>query len=285
MSDRPARSWPAPAKLNLFLHITGRRPDGYHTLQTLFQILDWGDEIRIDVTDDCRIRRRRANYTLEEQEDLVIRAAQLLQSETSCRRGAEIEVVKRIPMGAGLGGGSSDAATVLLVLNHLWNCGLSEDELAGLGAGLGADVPVFVRGNTALAEGVGEHLQPVQLGERDYVLILPGIHIPTAQVFSAPELKRNSALISLPQALAGQGRNDCEAVVRERYPDMDALLDALEEWGRPVMTGTGSGIFLTMKNEKHAKTTARALKSLYNVRAVRGVDRSPLHEKLELDGI
>jgi 4-diphosphocytidyl-2-C-methyl-D-erythritol kinase len=226
-----------------------------------------------------------ASYDVPEQDDLVVRAARLLQRETACTQGAEIEVVKRVPMGAGLGGGSSDAATVLLVLNRLWQCGLNHEDLAMLAARLGADVPVFIHGRTALAEGIGERLQPVQLGERHYVLVLPGISISTAEIFSAAELVRDSAHISLQEALAGKGRNDCEAVVRERYPDMARILDGLRQWGRPVMTGTGSGIFIEMKNEQQAKSTARALKSLYNVRAVRGVDRSPLNEKLDSDGI
>ena len=150
---------------------------------------------------------------------------------------------------------------------------------------LGADVPVFIQGHTALAEGIGERLQAVKLGERHYVLVLPGFSISTAEIFSAAELVRDSAHISLPEALAGKGHNDCETVVRARYPDMAGILDGLRKWGRPVMTGTGSGIFIEMKNEQQAKSTAQALKSLYNVRAVRGVDRSPLHQKLDPDGI
>ena len=285
MSNTGSDLWPAPAKLNLFLHITGRRSDGYHSLQTLFQILDWGDDIRIKVTSSPRIRRLNASYDVAEQDDLVIRAACLLQRETAATQGAEIEVIKRVPMGAGLGGGSSDAATVLLVLNRLWQCGLSQQDLTALASCLGADVPVFIQGHTALAEGIGERLQAVKLGERHYVLVLPGFSISTAEIFSAAELVRDSAHISLPEALAGKGHNDCETVVRARYPDMAGILDGLRKWGRPVMTGTGSGIFIEMKNEQQAKSTAQALKSLYNVRAVRGVDRSPLHQKLDPDGI
>jgi 4-diphosphocytidyl-2-C-methyl-D-erythritol kinase len=285
MSDTDSDLWPAPAKLNLFLHITGRRPDGYHSLQTLFQILDWGDDIRVKVTRSPRIRRLNASYDVAEQDDLVIRAARLLQQETAATQGAEIEVIKRVPMGAGLGGGSSDAATALIVLNRLWRCGLNDEDLAVLAARLGADVPVFIHGHSAMAEGIGDRLQAVQLGERHYVLVLPGISISTAEIFSAAELVRDSAHISLPEALAGKGHNDCEAVVRARYPDMARTLDGLRRWGRPVMTGTGSGIFIEVKNEQQAKSTAQALKSLYNVRAVRGVDRSPLHQKLYSDGI
>jgi 4-diphosphocytidyl-2-C-methyl-D-erythritol kinase len=284
MNDLLSGVWPAPAKLNLFLHVTGRRADGYHTLQTLFQILDWGDDIAIRITSSPDICRVGANYAVAVNEDLAIRAARLLQRESGCGLGAEIRVSKRIPMGSGLGGGSSDAATVLAVLNRLWGCGFDSRELAALGLRLGADVPVFLLGHTALAEGVGEKLEAVSLGSRYYVLVLPGISISTAEVFSDPELMRDSPLISPAEALAGGGRNDCEAVVRKRYPDMSAMLDSLREWGKPVMTGTGSAIFLRMKSEKQAESAALAMKSLYNVRAVRGVDRSPLLNKLDTDG-
>ncbi len=284
MSEQAGTSWPAPAKLNLFLHVTGRRKDGYHNIQTLFQILDWGDEILVKTTDRWSIRRTRDDYAVPEQDDLAIRAARLLQAETACRQGADIGVVKRIPMGSGMGGGSSDAATVLLVLNRLWGCGLGSGELARLATRLGADVPVFVRGNSAMAEGTGDVLEPVNLGKRHYVLVFPAIAISTKDVFSDPELRRDSESISLEDALSGRGRNDCEAVVRKRYPAMAGILENLGKWGQPMMTGTGSGIFIPMNDEQHAKSTARQIKNLYNVRAVTGVDRSPLYEKLDFDG-
>ncbi|MBT8064317.1 MAG: 4-(cytidine 5'-diphospho)-2-C-methyl-D-erythritol kinase [Gammaproteobacteria bacterium] len=284
MTDAAPGAWPAPAKLNLFLHVTGRRTDGYHELQTLFQILDWGDEIRITPTADGEIRRGASDYDVAEADDLAVRAAQLLRAESGCRQGARIHVTKRIPMGAGLGGGSSDAATVLLALNRLWGLGREVTELAELGLRLGADVPVFVHGRSALAGGVGERLDPVSLGERHYVLVLPDLAISTAEVFSDPDLKRDSRPIGMEAARAGGGRNDCEAVVRKRHPRMDSLLDSLSRWGEPRMTGTGSGIFIPMPDRRRAEETARALKSLYNVRAVRGVDRSPLHEILEPGG-
>ncbi|MCU0988405.1 MAG: 4-(cytidine 5'-diphospho)-2-C-methyl-D-erythritol kinase [Xanthomonadales bacterium] len=277
-------AWPAPAKINLFLHITGRRPDGYHELQTLFQLLDWGDEIRVQATADPVIRRDAADYSVAEDADLAVRAARLLQTESACRRGARIRVLKRIPLGAGLGGGSSDAATVLLVLNRLWNCGLTLPELAGLGARLGADVPVFVNGRSAMATGIGERLQPVNIGRRHYVLVLPGLAISTAAIFADPELARDSTPISLADALAGRGRNDCEAVVRKRYPQMAAIMASLEHWGRPVMTGTGSAIFLPMESRERAIHATREMKTLYNVRAVTGLDCSPVHEMLDADG-
>jgi len=274
--------WPAPAKVNLFLHVTGRRPDGYHEIQTLFQLLDWGDEISIQTTADAGIRRERADYPVEENEDLVIRAARLLQQAAACRQGAVIGVDKRIPLGSGLGGGSSDAATVLLALTHLWRCGLDLPELGSLGVQLGADVPLFIYGRSAMAAGIGDQLEPVRLGRRHYVLVFPPLSISTREVFMDPGLPRNTPAIGLAEALAGHGRNDCEAVVRKRYPVMSEAFAKLQRWGRPVLTGTGSAIFLSMESKKAALSTARQIKTLYNVRAVSGVDRSPVHGMLDL---
>jgi len=281
MADKPPWSWPAPAKINLFLHVTGRRQDGLHNIQTLFQLLDWGDEVQVRPTRNPVISRAPADYGVEESQDLVVRAARLLQAETGCRQGAELEVKKRVPPGSGLGGGSSDAATVLLVLNRLWGCGLNLDQLAGLGRTLGADVPVFIRGRSAMAEGVGDILEPVSLGERHYLLVFPGMEISTRSVFSDAGLPRDSRKISLADALAGEGRNDCELVVRKRFPEFARVIEALEEWGKPVMTGTGSAIFIAMNDRNSAKSAAKEMKTLYNVRAVRGVDRSSLHERLD----
>jgi 4-diphosphocytidyl-2-C-methyl-D-erythritol kinase len=282
--DLHGTRWPAPAKLNLFLHVTGRRADGYHELQTLFQLLDWGDAIDIETTDDGSIRRVSADYDIAEDDDLVLRAATLLQRETGVRQGARLRVHKRVPMGAGLGGGSSDAATVLRVLNRYWGCGLNDSELAGLGARLGADVPVFIIGHSALATGVGERLEPVELGARHYLLVFPGLSIPTRAVFADPELRRDSQPISRAEALAGGGRNDCEAVVRKRYPRIAEVMDSLAPWGRPMLTGTGSAVFLSMASREQANSAARTMKTLYNVRAVSGVDRSPLHQVLATAG-
>ena len=284
MADRAADSWPAPAKLNLFLHVTGRRDDGYHELQTLFQILDWGDEVRVRPDRSGRLRRVGDGYGVPEDADLVIRAARLLQSETGATGGAELEVVKRVPIGSGLGGGSSDAATVLLVLNRAWGCGLNEDELADLGARLGADVPVFVRGTSAIGSGIGERLDPVRLGERHYVLVFPGFPVATAEVFGDAALRRDAPLLTALECLAATGSNDCEAVVRRRYPEMDRALRALARWGQPSMTGTGSGIFIPMPSQEAAIRSAREIKNLYNSRAVQGVDRSPLHRRLDAEG-
>lgn len=276
--------WPAPAKINLFLHVTGRRADGYHEIQTLFQLLDWGDEVEIRTTPGPTIARAAADYPVAAEEDLAIRAARLMQRHAQCRRGAEISVRKRIPLGSGMGGGSSNAATVLLALNRIWACGLGLSELSKLGGRLGADVPVFVHGRSALATGIGDRLRPVRLGRRYYLLVFPGIEIGTREIFSDPDLVRDSQELSVEAALAGVGRNDCEDVVRKRYPSMAEALDTLREWGRPRMTGTGSGIFLQMDTEKQARSAARELKTLYNVRAVTGVDRSPLHDRLDAFG-
>ncbi len=274
--------WPAPAKLNLFLHVTGRRTDGYHEIQTLFQLIDLCDELQIEVTESAEIRRPDGNYGVSEQEDLVVRAAKRLQAETGARRGACIRVNKCIPPGAGLGGGSSDAATTLLVLNDLWQCKLGLDDLAELGLALGADIPLFIHGRTALASGIGEQLSPVDMGLRHYVLVFNQLCISTAEVFRHPQLPRQSPMITLASALAWAGRNDCEAVVCKMYPEFESLLEELKDWGSPHMTGTGSCIFLPMADEKAAMDAAHQLNCRYNVRAVRGLDRSPVHEMLGL---
>ncbi|MGD8345840.1 MAG: 4-(cytidine 5'-diphospho)-2-C-methyl-D-erythritol kinase [Lysobacterales bacterium] len=284
MTDAAARYWPAPAKINLFLHVCGRREDGYHELQTLFQLLDWGDEVCIEPRDEAAIVKAGPDYGVIEDDDLAVRAARLLQSESGCRSGAEIRVRKNIPMGSGMGGGSSDAATVLLVLNELWGCGLSHDDLAALGVTLGADVPVFVRGNSALATGIGERLEAVSLGRRHYVLVFPGLSIPTPRVFADAQLKRDSEPLSPGEALAGCGRNDCTPVVRRLWPAMNEAFEKLAAWGSPRMTGTGSGIFIPVPSASEAERTAREIKSLYNCRAAAGVDRSHLHENLYTGG-
>jgi len=282
LTDSSKTGWPAPAKLNLFLLVTGRRADGYHLIQTLFELIDFCDELHFEITDSARIVRPEGAPGVSEQEDLAVRAASLLQTETGTRQGVRIMVKKHIPMGAGLGGGSSDAATTLLVLNRLWQCKLSLADLAALGLTLGADVPVFVHGRTALASGVGERLDTVSLGPRHYVLIFNKQQISTAQVFADPRLVRNSKPMGLPDALAGAGRNDCEAVARSMYPELDFVMKELEAWGEPRMTGTGSCVFLAMPDEKTAIRTAHEINCRYNVRAVRGLDRSPVHEMLQL---
>jgi 4-diphosphocytidyl-2-C-methyl-D-erythritol kinase len=244
-------SWPAPAKLNLFLHVTGRRADGYHELQTLFQLLDWGDTVHIAPLAGGHIERTHDIPGIATDDDLCIRAARLLQAAAGRGQGAAIGVEKRIPAGAGLGGGSSDAATTLLVLNRLWDCGLSIDELATMGLGLGADVPVFIRGHSAWAEGVGDRLSPRVLGTRHYLLVFPPFSLSPADVFQSPHLVRDTAPVK-----PGDFREG--------------------------MTGTGSTLFLAMDSAQAVKRAATELKCRYNVRAVVGVDMSPLHEKLNI---
>ena len=279
-TETAAKVWPAPAKLNLFLHITGRHPDGYHELQTLFQILDWGDDLYLLVNDDGDISRASDIEGVPEERDICMRAAHLLKARTGVKQGVQIDLHKRIPVGAGLGGGSSDAATVLCALNELWACGLTRPELAGLGLELGADVPVFVYGHSALGEGRGEKLQNVSLGQRNYLLVFPDINISTADVFRQPSLKRNSTPVDLKRHGLQPGRNDCESVIYLMYPQLKNVVRDLSEWGQPHMSGTGSTFFLSFDDKKAAKRAARELECRYNVRPVSGVDRSKLLDKL-----
>ena len=281
--ENPRKIWSAPAKLNLFLHITGRRPDGYHQLQTLFQILDWGDELRFVVNDSGQIRRTCNIDDVPEAEDICVRAAQRLKNRCGVQKGVEIELLKRIPMGAGLGGGSSDAATVLCALNQLWSCGLTRQQLAELGLELGADVPVFVNGCSACAQGRGEKLQPVSLGPRYYVLVFPGVAISTAEVFRHPLLKRDSTSIDMSTVSLQPGRNDCETVALQMYPELESVRQDLSEWGQPRMSGTGSTFFLSFDDKKAAINAASELECRYNVQPVHGVDRSHLLDDLSID--
>jgi 4-diphosphocytidyl-2-C-methyl-D-erythritol kinase len=273
-------TWPAPAKLNLFLHILGREPSGYHRLQSLYQILDWGDELDIQATGTGPPVLRAPTPGVPADQDLALRAARLLQQHTGSSAGAVIRVRKRIPLGAGLGGGSSDAATVLCVLNKLWACDLDRAELAELGLQLGADVPLFVHGHTAWGEGRGERLSPLAQGEQWYVLVLPDLRISTAEVFGDPDLKRDSRTLAPDDYRFDRTRNDCQPAVLARYPKLREMVAELSDWGAPRMTGTGSAFFIRVADEATAQEITRALNSRYNVRAVRGVDQSMLLEKL-----
>jgi 4-diphosphocytidyl-2-C-methyl-D-erythritol kinase len=284
--DPSETQWPAPAKLNLFLHVTGRRPDGYHELQTLFQLIDLCDTVAIRVGDDGRIERPSGPVGVDPDSDLTVRAAKALQGATGCRMGASIRITKRIPMGGGLGGGSSDAATVLLALNHLWHCGLSVDELARLGLPLGADVPVFVRGSSAWAEGVGERLEPVELPERWFAVIHPGVAVPTKDVFQSPELTRNTPVITIraffgPGGLAGS-RNDCEPVVRALYPEVADALSWLEKFAPARLTGTGSCIFAAFGSAIEAERVAARAPDRWRAFVARGLNVSPVHGRLRV---
>jgi 4-diphosphocytidyl-2-C-methyl-D-erythritol kinase len=276
--------WPAPAKLNLFLHIVGRRSDGYHELQTCFQFVDLCDEISIEVRTDGRIRRIVALADVPEDADLCVRAARALQAAAGCPLGADIGVLKRIPMGGGLGGGSSDAATCLVALSHLWQLHWSVDDLAALGLKLGADVPVFVRGRAAWAEGIGERLTPLYAPlapvEANYLILKPNIGVGTAQVFQDPELTRNSAPITIHGFLASGGRNDCLGVVRRRFPEVARVLDWLSEFGPARLTGTGACVFLAVETIDRGREILGRLPPAIDGFLARGLNDSPLLERL-----
>jgi 4-diphosphocytidyl-2-C-methyl-D-erythritol kinase len=279
-----ARPWPAPAKLNLFLHIVGRRPDGYHELQTCFQFVDLCDEITVEVRGDGLIRRVVPLADVAEDADLCVRAARALQAAAACPLGADIGVLKRIPMGGGLGGGSSDAATCLVALNHLWKLHWSVDDLAALGLKLGADVPVFVRGRAAWAEGIGERLTPLfpplAPAEANYLILKPNIAVGTAGVFQDPELTRNSAPITIHGFLASGGRNDCLGVVRRRYPEVARALDWLSDFGPARLTGTGACVFLAVETMERGREILGKLPPAIEGFLARGLNDSPLLERL-----
>ena len=282
---RPSRSvWPAPAKLNLFLHILGRRPDGYHELQTCFQFVDLCDEIRIEVRADGLICRAVEIPGLPAEADLCIRAAKALQSASGATLGADISLTKKIPVGGGLGGGSSDAATCLIALNHLWGLHWPREKLAAIGLKLGADVPVFVHGRVAWAEGVGERLTPLYPplapSEANYLILKPNVFVSTAAVFQDPELTRNSAPITIHGFLASGGRNDCLGVVRRRYPEVAHALDWLSVFGSARLTGTGACVFLACENKDLAQEILRKVPPEFEGFLARGLNDSPLLEGL-----
>ena len=270
--------WSAPAKLNLFLHITGRRPDGYHLLQTVFQFIDYCDLLSFDVRMDGLICRTVDLPGLDEQTDLSLRAAKLLQDTAQTPLGASIQVEKHIPMGGGLGGGSSDAATTLIALNSLWDIGFSVDQLADLGLRLGADVPVFVRGHAAWAEGVGEALVAIDLPEPWYLVLVPGCHVSTGEIFNDQELTRDAAPIKIRDFLAGQGRNVFEPVVRRQYHEVDEVIIWLSQYARPKLTGTGACVFAEFESEQAAKDIAEKLPGNWQGFVARGMNKSPLLE-------
>jgi 4-diphosphocytidyl-2-C-methyl-D-erythritol kinase len=266
----------APAKLNLFLHVRGRRADGYHELQTLFQLVDLCDQVDIEVTDDGRITREPAPSdpllaSLDEAADLGVRAALLLQADSGCRLGARLHIEKHIPAGGGLGGGSSDAATVLRALNERWSLGYSREHLAALGLQLGADVPVFVLGHSAWGEGRGEQLVPVSLPERWYLIVHPGVAVSTAEIFQAAELTRNSPPITMRDFLAGASRNDCEPVVRGRYGQVAAALDWLSAYAPARLTGTGSCVFAAFDSEAAANAVAAQVPAQFQAWVAKGL--------------
>ncbi|NUH56703.1 4-(cytidine 5'-diphospho)-2-C-methyl-D-erythritol kinase [Citrobacter portucalensis] len=278
--------WPSPAKLNLFLYITGQRADGYHTLQTLFQFLDYGDTIDIAPRSDGEIHLLTPVEGVAHEDNLIVSAARLLMKAASESNrlpkgsGADISIDKRLPMGGGLGGGSSNAATVLVALNHLWQCGLSVDELAALGLTLGADVPVFVRGHAAFAEGVGEILTPVEPEEKWYLVAHPGVSIPTPVIFNDPDLPRNTPKRSIKTLLKCEFGNDCEVIARKRFREVDAALSWLLEYAPSRLTGTGACVFAEFDTESRARQVLEQAPEWLKGFVAKGVNLSPLHRAL-----
>ncbi|HWQ38304.1 MAG TPA: 4-(cytidine 5'-diphospho)-2-C-methyl-D-erythritol kinase [Burkholderiales bacterium] len=276
-----AKWWrfPAPAKLNLFLHVLGRRADGYHRLQTAFRFIDLCDEIHVRVRTDGVVRRITELAGVPEDADLAVRAARLLQACSGCRLGVDLRVDKRIPLGAGMGGGSSDAATVLLALNRLWRLGLTRAQLQRLGLQLGADVPVFVFGRNAFAEGVGERLTALDLKPAWYLVLQPQVAVSTAEIFSDPELTRNSRAITIAAFLEGQGRNDLEPVACRRHPEIARHLVWLRQYANAAMTGSGACVFSAFETESEARRVLGELPGGMRGMVARGLERHPLYRE------
>lgn len=269
-------TWPAPAKLNLFLHVVGRRPDGYHLLQTLFRFVDRGDSLRFLPRDDGHVVLADPLPGVPPDTDLTVRAARLLQKDTGCRLGATIALDKRLPMGGGLGGGSSDAATVLLALNHLWRLGLPRQRLQALGLELGADVPIFVYGRNAFAEGVGEAFTPVDLPAAWYVVLEPPVQAPTAAIFGSPDLKRDTPAIAAADWRPGFGRNDLEPVACARFPAVAEHLAWLRQSGPAMMTGSGACVFAAFATREAAEAVVSRLPPGMRGWAAAGLSAHPL---------
>lgn len=273
-------TWPAPGKLNLFLTITGRRPDGYHTLQTLFQFLAYGDTLTITPRAQEQIQLQTPLPGVPPEDNLMIKAARLLQQATGCRQGAVISINKQLPLGSGLGGGSSNAATTLAVLNQLWGCGLSRAELQQLGLTLGADVPLFLYGQAAFAEGIGEQLQPAYPQEIWYLVAYPEQEISTARIFNHPHLQRSTPHRTVKQCLTQPYSNDCEAVVKKCFPEVEAVINWLLHYAPARLTGTGSAAFAEFSSQAAAQQVLNRLPSGVRAFVARGVNRSPLQQAL-----
>ncbi|MGL4487610.1 MAG: 4-(cytidine 5'-diphospho)-2-C-methyl-D-erythritol kinase [Yersinia sp. (in: enterobacteria)] len=275
--------WPSPAKLNLFLYITGQRTDGYHQLQTLFQFLDYGDQLTIVPRSDGQIRLLTPVKGVENEQNIIVKAARLLQRQSGHHKtppGADISIDKRLPIGGGLGGGSSNAATVLVALNTLWQCGFSDDKLATLGLSLGADVPVFVRGHAAFAEGIGEELYPAEPAEKWYLVVHPDVSIPTHIIFSDPELKKNTPVRPLAALLSTPYANDCEPIARKRFREVEQALSWLLEYAPSRLTGTGACLFAEFDTETSARQVLNIAPEWLHGFVARGVNISPLHHAL-----
>ncbi|MFW6850740.1 4-(cytidine 5'-diphospho)-2-C-methyl-D-erythritol kinase [Burkholderia gladioli] len=284
-TSRSLRDCLAPAKLNLFLHITGRRPDGYHSLQTVFQLLDWGDRLHYTLREDGAVHRLTKVAGVPEEQDLVVRAARLLQAHTGTTLGVDIEIDKVLPMGAGLGGGSSDAATTLLALNRLWKLDLPRAELQALAVKLGADVPFFVFGKNAFAEGIGEALEQVELPARWFLVVTPRVHVPTAEIFSDKSLTRDSRPITITDFLAQQsskgwpdsfGQNDMQAVVTKKYAEVAKVVKALYDLTPSRMTGSGASVFAAFGSKQEAQAAQATLPAGWNSAVTGSLGAHPL---------
>ena len=285
--------WPAPAKLNLMLHITGQRADGYHELQTVFQFIDFADELKFILRNDNSIKRHCDDFNVEESEDIIVRAAHLLRQNFKQKNasvntsfGVDIYLTKNIPMGAGLGGGSSDAATTLLVLNHLWNMQFGVDELAEMGLTLGADVPVFVHGYAAFAEGVGEKLSPITPVESWYLVLIPPVHVSTKEVFCNPQLTRDCSTIKLCDLSRHEWRNVCTPVVVKNYPEVAQAIDIISEYSKASMSGTGAAVFSSFDTKAQAEEVLHKIRQKTAITSwisfvAKGLNQSPLQHLLE----
>jgi 4-diphosphocytidyl-2-C-methyl-D-erythritol kinase len=273
-------AWPAPAKLNLFLHVTGRRDDGYHELQTIFQLIDLADTLSFVPRADDVIHRVEGPAEVPAAEDLCLRAARRLREASGSATGVDIRLDKRIPIQGGLGGGSSDAATTLVALNEIWGLHLPAAALAEIGLGLGADVPLFVHGRSAWGEGIGEVLTPLELPEKHFAIVFPGVGIATAEVFQAPELTRKTPKTTIRGFLRAGGHNDCEPVVAGRSPEVRRALAWLGEKGDARLTGTGSSVFAAFADRAAAQAALAGLPPGWRGFVARGLDRSPLQERL-----
>jgi len=273
-----SHAYPAPAKLNLFLHVVGRRADGYHLLQSVFRLIDHADTVHLELRDDGRVVREGDLPGVAEDDDLTVRAARLLQAYAPEGAGVSIRLEKVLPLGGGLGGGSSDAATVLLALNRLWQINLSRENLQKLALQLGADVPVFVFGQTAFAEGVGDILSPLSVPPAWYVVLMPPVQVPTAAIFAAPELTRNTPALKIARFSAGMGRNDLQPVVVSRYPEVARYLEWLAQFGEAQMTGSGACVFASFGTEEAAWSVLRQLPETMQGFVAQGLDKHPMFE-------
>jgi 4-diphosphocytidyl-2-C-methyl-D-erythritol kinase len=275
---------PAPAKINHFLHICGRRDDGYHNLQTLFQFLDYSDELTFTPRNDSNIHISPPIENLAVQDNLIYKAAKALQQATNCTLGADIHLLKRLPMGGGIGGGSSNAATALLGLNALWQLKLPLAQLQEIGAKLGADIPIFIHGHTAWAEGIGDKLSNVEMPEKWYVVLTPATHVSTATIFSHKDLTRDSQAITLAAFLEQGGRNDCQELVKKLHPEVEIALDFLNNHAPSRMTGTGACVFASFEDKTKAEEVLRDLPDSMTGFIARSVNESPLHKSLKKAG-